>query len=307
MTELRFLKKDKQRREQEVLQLRTDEIRPNRAQPRSGFDQNALIRLTDSIRRYGILQPLTVRRLPVGDTDLYELIAGERRLRAAKLLGLYTVPCIVLEVDERVSAELAIIENLLREDLNMFEQACGFRRLIEGYGMTQEEVARKLSMSQSAVANKLRLLRLREEERRMVLEGGLTERHARALLKLPCDLRLGAIQYMIEKRLNVQESEQYIEHLLRNQKEAETAQKQDLAENRASFSEEQRQIKTKELLSAIRKKVRSMNVDGIRATVAVDDRPDGVSVTIHILREEADGILLLPEVLEGTAEEVCFT
>ena len=135
-----------------VLQVRIDEIRPNRAQPRVDFDINAMIRLADSIRRYGILQPLSVRRSSEEGYQ-YELIAGERRLRAARSLGYFCVPCIVVEADEKMSAELAIIENLLREDLNMFEQAYGFRQLIDNYSMTQEEIARKVSLSQSAVAN----------------------------------------------------------------------------------------------------------------------------------------------------------
>ena len=166
-----------------VLQVRIDDIRPNRAQPRIDFDTNSIIRLADSIRRYGILQPLSVRRLSE-EGYLYELIAGERRLRAARSLGYCTVPCVIVEADEKMSAELAIIENLLREDLNMFEQAYGFRQLIDNYSMTQEEIARKISLSQSAVANKLRLLRLSYDEQRRIIEAELTERHARALLRL---------------------------------------------------------------------------------------------------------------------------
>ena len=286
MTELKFLRpKDKCFRENEILQIRTDEIRPNRAQPRSNFDQNALIRLTDSIRRYGIMQPLTVRRLPVGDTDLYELIAGERRLRAAKLLGLYTVPCVILEVDERISAEMAIIENLLREDLNMFEQASGFRRLIEFHELTQEEVARKMSMSQSAVANKLRLLRLSYDEQRMILDAGLTERHARALLKLNGEeVRVRAIRYIVDNKLNVQATEAYVETVLKQQKSQDAESKESNGTPASPLI--QHQVRTRELLTSIRKKVHAMNLEGICANMAVSDTPNGISVTIHIARED---------------------
>ena len=160
-------------------------ILPNPAQPRKYFDSDETLRLADSIRRHGILQPLCVRKpISVGDLDdyggVYELIAGERRLRAAKLLGMAEVPCIVVEADSLRSAELAIIENLQREDLNMFDEASAISALIDLYGLTQEEVAAKLSASQSYVANKLRLLRFDDFERQVIIERRLTERHARA-------------------------------------------------------------------------------------------------------------------------------
>lgn len=207
-----------------ILFVSVDRIRPNRAQPRNRFDTNTMIRLADSVRRYGILQPLTVRLPQNTPSDaalssaqplMYELIAGERRLRAAKLAGLTHVPCILASADDHLSAELAVIENLLREDLNMFEQARAFGRLIVQFSLTQEQVARKMSMSQSAVANKLRLLRLRDHEQKAILEGGLTERHARALLRLPADAtREEAICIIIAHHMNVAATEDYIENLL---------------------------------------------------------------------------------------------
>ena len=162
-----------------VVFLPARSIRPNPAQPRKIFRPEALDELSDSIRQHGILQPLSVRRSGNG----YELIAGERRLRAAKLLGMAEVPCIVVEADSLRSAELAIIENLQREDLNMFDEASAISALIDLYGLTQEEVAAKLSASQSYVANKLRLLRFDDFERQVIIERRLTERHARALLR----------------------------------------------------------------------------------------------------------------------------
>ena len=172
MTELKYFKRNRMVEEypisSHVLQIKVDDIRPNRAQPRADFDNNSIIRLADSIRRYGIIQPLTVRKSDSEDIYAYELIAGERRLRAARMLGYFTVPCIVVEADEKMSAEMAIIENLLRKDLNMFEQAYGFKKLIENHGLTQDEVARRMSMSQSAVANKIRLLKLSEDRKSVV-------------------------------------------------------------------------------------------------------------------------------------------
>ena len=219
MTDLKHFKRSRTDAERsfpsEIFQIRTDSIRPNRAQPRADFDNNAIIRLADSIRRYGILQPLSVRRSEDDDTYDYELIAGERRLRAARMLGYFTVPCIIVQADEQMSAEMAIIENLLREDLNMFEQAYGFKTLIENHNLTQEEVARRMSLSQSAVANKLRLLKLSYEEQVSVLETGLTERHARAVLRISDEnLRAQTIRRIAAERWNVQQTEAYVETLV---------------------------------------------------------------------------------------------
>lgn len=210
-----------------IVEIDIDDIIPNRSQPRSAFNQNAIVRLADSIRRYGILQPLTVRKVllpaeatknvPLGQKNavIYELVAGERRLRAAKLAEFTHVPCIIINTDDATSAELAIIENLLRENLNMFEQAEAFARLIREFHLTQEEAARRVSMSQSAVANKLRILRLLPEERAKILEAGLTERHARALLKLnDPTLRGDVLQQILERKMNVSATEAYIDNIL---------------------------------------------------------------------------------------------
>lgn len=208
-----------------IVYLPVDAIRPNRSQPRNRFDTNTMIRLADSVRRYGILQPLTVRHIEIcdfsaetnGNLPLYELIAGERRLRAAKLAGLVQVPCIITCADDHLSAELAMIENLLREDLNMFEQARAFGRLIVKFSITQEQVARRMSMSQSAVANKLRLLKFYEKEQQAILTGGLTERHARAILRLPPnEERFRAISTVVERKMNVAATEAYVENLINN-------------------------------------------------------------------------------------------
>ena len=163
-----------------VVFLPARSIRPNPAQPRRIFREDALAELADSIRRHGILQPLSVRRVGNG----YELIAGERRLRAGVLAGLAEIPCIVMSMDEAESGAAALIENLQRQNLDFVEEARGIARLMEKGGFSQEQVAALLGRSQSSIANKLRLLRHSEPVLTALREGGLTERHARALLKL---------------------------------------------------------------------------------------------------------------------------
>lgn len=192
-------------------------ILPNTSQPRRVFDDDALIRLADSIRTHGMLQPVVVRkRRPDEDLEqLFEIIAGERRLRAAKLIGMEKIPCIIMDADARRSAELAIIENIQREDLNFFEQASAIAALIDMYRLTQDEIAQRLSVSQSYVANKLRLLRFSAEEREKVLRYALTERHARALLRISSTAeRLRAIEHIHTHALNVAATEAYIERYI---------------------------------------------------------------------------------------------
>ena len=192
-----------------------NKLLPNPSQPRFVFNDEPLLRLADSIRKYGILQPLSVRHSQ--NSENYQIIAGERRWRACKIIGLKSVPCIVLEADSQKSAELALIENIHREDLNMFEQAVAISSLIDIYGITQEVAARHLSTSQSYIANKLRILRLTPKERTEIVKHNLTERHARALLKLDdVDSRLDVIQVIVSRELNVSATEKYIEKLIEN-------------------------------------------------------------------------------------------
>ena len=281
MTDIKYFKKPKSADEElgkRVLQIKTDDIRPNRAQPRAEFEENSIIRLADSIRRYGILQPLSVRASDPDDIYAYELIAGERRLRAAKLLGYLTVPCIVMEVGEQISAELAMIENLLREDLNMFEQAYGFRKLIDNHHLTQDEVARKMSMSQSAVANKLRLLRLSYEEQQLILESGLTERHARAMLRIEKpQKRWDALQNVIEQKLNVQETEHYIEQILESE-EVEQGRALKKSVQTDAFQEERAMM---DMVQTLRRRVETWNKCGRNATMSVTNGLRTVEVTIR--------------------------
>ena len=195
----------------ELLQLPISEIRPNPRQPRRTFAEEGLEELALSIRTHGILQPLTVRRTEQG----WELIAGERRLRAALLAGLETVPCMETEADGNRSALLALVENLQRRDLHYFEEAAAIADYLRTSGVNQEEAAAQLGRSPSALANKLRLLRLSPPCRKLLTAHDLTERHARALLRLEAEEeRLSALNHIIKHRLNVAQTEQYIEQRL---------------------------------------------------------------------------------------------
>ena len=194
-----------------VVFLPARSIRPNPAQPRKIFRPEALDELSDSIRQHGILQPLSVRRSGNG----YELIAGERRLRAAELAGITDIPCIIMSMDDRESGMAAMVENLQRQDLDFIEEAMGISRLLEDWDMSQEQAARLLGKSQSAVANKLRLLKHSEPVLLALREAGLTERHARALLKLPTEeSKLGAIKEIVRQGMSVARTEKYVENLL---------------------------------------------------------------------------------------------
>lgn len=194
-----------------VVSLPVNQIQPNPGQPRAFFDDYALTQLAVSIQQNGILQPLTVRKTEEG----YQLIAGERRLRAAKLINLEYVPCIVLEKEDKDSAVMAILENIQRADLNFMEEALAIKRLIEHYGLTQEEAASKLGIAQSTVANKLRLLRLTDEDKANILKFGLNERQARAVIRLPEAMRGTAIKEVYIKQMNSTQTDRYVEQLLK--------------------------------------------------------------------------------------------
>ena len=189
-------------------------IRPNPAQPRSVFREDALEELAESIRQHGILQPLSVRRVGVG----YELIAGERRLRAAQLAGLSEIPCIVMNMDERESSLAAMVENLQRQDLDFIEEAMGIASLMEVSFLSQEQAARLLGKSQSAIANKLRILRHSTPVLEALRRENLSERHARALLKLSDEReKLRAIETIARLGMNVTRAERYIDELIGGQ------------------------------------------------------------------------------------------
>ena len=188
--------------------LKLTEIEPNREQPRKDFDEKALSELADSIREHGVLQPLLVRPLKDGR---YQLIAGERRWRASRMAGLTEVPVIVRDLDDQAAMELALIENLQRTDLNIMEEAAGYRELMERYGMTQEVVAKRVGKSRPAVANALRMLALPEATARLVREGKLTAGHARALLGLPDPPEIDPLaERVLAEGLSVRETERLV-------------------------------------------------------------------------------------------------
>ena len=192
------------------LYLPISQVESCSAQPRKYFDEEALAELADSIRQHGIIQPLTVRRLASG---YYQIIAGERRWRAARIAGLSEVPCIVIEADDRKAAELAMIENLQREDLNPMEEAAGFQSLIENYHMTQEEAAQRVGKSRSAVTNALRLLNLTPAVRRLVEDGCLSAGHARALLPLSPAVQEKTAETVVHSGLSVRQTEALVKRL----------------------------------------------------------------------------------------------
>lgn len=253
--------------ERPLKQIKLAVITRNPYQPRKYFDPDAISELADSIRQYGVLNPLTVRRTGAG----FELIAGERRMRAAKAAGLQEVPCIVMTADEQDSSAIALVENLQRRDLDFFEEAWGYKRLIELHGLTQEEAAKKVGKTQSAVANKLRLLKLSPRNVQLIRDGNLTERHARSILRLTDEAaRLSATEYIIGHELNVSRSEQYIDKLLNA---PEVSQKE---KHVVRFIKDVRFF-----LNTVDKAVDVMQQSGVAAQVQKEEQAEGLMV--HIL------------------------
>ena len=199
-----------------VLQIDINKIEANPNQPRKEFDERSLMELANSIYQNGILQPISVRQ---NENGSYEIIAGERRYRAAIIAGLKEIPCIVIDADERQAALFSLIENIQRHDLSFFEEAQAIQRLISYYGLSQEEAAKKLGKAQSTLSNKLRILKLPEEIQSAIIKFGMTERHARALLKLEDEKKQQlAVKIIVEKRLNVSQTEALIEKMLEGPK-----------------------------------------------------------------------------------------
>ena len=198
--------------------IRLSDVEPRRDQPRKTFDREALETLADSIAAYGVLQPIIVRKNPVTE-DTYEIIAGERRWRAAKMAGLTEIPAVVFDGDELKAAQVALIENIQREDLNPVEEALGYGALIEKFGLTQDQVSKQVGKSRSAVTNALRLLDLPDEALEMLRDGTISAGHARALLGLDTDdMIIEAAHRIVERSMSVREIEAYVQRInnLRN-------------------------------------------------------------------------------------------
>ena len=265
MMRLNFLVKS----ENTILEIPIIKIRPNKAQPRRLFSEEELCALSQSIAENGVLQPLTVRKVSASE---YELVAGERRLRACVMAGLRKVPCILVKCSDKESAVYALLENLQRADLSFFEEARGISRLIRRYGFTQEQAARKLGKSQSTVANKLRLLRLTPEEQEWIENAGLSERHARCLLQLDDEeSRREALSKIISDSLTVRQTEELVS-VLQN-----TAPQ----ENRRSSGKAV--IKDFRIfVNTINKAVSTMRMAGINAHASQTDNGNFIEYTIRI-------------------------
>lgn len=251
-----------------VLSLPIDSIVPNPNQPRRRFTPEALQELADSIRALGVLQPLTVRSTPEGD---WQLIAGERRLRAAQLAGLTHVPCIQTQCSDLDSSLLALVENLQRSDLDFWEEAQALYRLIHQYNLSQEACARQLGKSQSALANKLRLLRLPESALRLLRDHGFTERHARALLRLNNpEIQEAASRWVVEHDLTVAKTEEYVETLL--------LQEQQTIKRRPTFILKDVRL----FLNTVDRGLSMMRSAGVDAQCGREDTGEAILLTIRI-------------------------
>lgn len=252
-----------------IIYLRPDELQPNPVQPRTVFDEEALSELAESIRSYGVLHPLTVRRR----AGRYELVAGERRLRAAKLAGLREVPCVLLDVNMEDAGLIALVENLQRKDLDFLEEANGIRQLIRMFGMSQEEAARRLGKSQSAVANKLRLLKLPEDVLETLRSRGLSERHGRALLRLPDDKsRRAALEKFLEKNMSVAAAEAYVDALLAEKRPPEET------EGKRTFVMRDLRL----FLNSVTRSLDLMRQGGVEADMQKRETDDALILTISI-------------------------
>ena len=257
-----------------ILYLRADELSPNPVQPRRRFDDEALAELSESIKTYGILNPLTVR-LRGGK---YELVAGERRLRAAKLAGLQEVPCILLDVNMEDASLIALVENIQRRDLDFIEEAAGINQLIRMFGMSQEEAARRIGKSQSAVANKLRLLKLPPDVLEALRENGLTERHGRALLRLQRpEAQREALAYIIDNGLTVAATDAYVDALL-SRPEPEPPAEAEKPEHKRTFVLKDVRV----FLNTLSRSIDLMKQGGIDAGVQRQETEDSLILTISI-------------------------
>ncbi|MDR2899039.1 MAG: nucleoid occlusion protein [Clostridiales bacterium] len=268
----------------EILYLPIDKVQPNTYQPRKIFNHEALLELSDSIKQYGVLQPITVR-LTQGYT--YELVAGERRLRAAKIAGLITIPAIVINISDKDSAVIALIENLQRKDLNFIEEAEGFQNLIKDHNFTQDMLAKRIGKTQSTVANKLRILRLSPTVRRKLTDNNLTERHARALLRLPSEqAQIDVLSQVIENSLNVSDTEDLISKINNTYGDNVPAKKQE--ENKKPSTKKSRRrilFKTKDIkifANSIKQTVETMEKSGFKTLYDIEKTPEGYEFRIKV-------------------------
>jgi ParB family chromosome partitioning protein len=259
-----------------IYNLPVDMVLPNPFQPRRHFESMALVDLATSIKQYGLMQPISVRLVERG----YELIAGERRLRATKLANISTIPAVIVDITDADSAILAMVENLQRQNLNFIEEAEGFYFLISKHSLTQDDLARKLGKNQSTIANKLRLLKLPGKVKKMLIEYGLSERHARALLKIMKErqheqaekLMIEIVERIAEHGLTVQKTEEYIDKILNFQVKKAAA--------RSNVKTYIRDIRI--FTNTIKQAVDIMQDSGVNATYDVEEKSDGCVITVLV-------------------------
>lgn len=270
---LQFAKPEKKDEVKNITYIKIDSIRPNPYQPRKQFNKAALEELCESIKQYGVIQPINVRKI---SSNSYELVAGERRLRSATMAGLKEIPAIIVNVDDNDSAVMALIENLQREDLSYMEEAEGYSNLINEHNFTQEDLAQKIGKSQSTIANKIRLLKLPPLVKKILADNSLTERHARALLKLHEEqLQLKVLKIVCEKGLNVKRTEDLVEKAIekftKNGKEKGSEGK---------FTKAIKDIRI--FVNTIRQAIDLMKKSGVNAKAAQLDRGNYIEFIIRI-------------------------
>lgn len=249
----------------QVVEIAVEKIEPSRYQPRLHFDEDELRQLADSIRQHGLITPITVRAV----ADHYEIVAGERRLKAARLAGLRKLTCYILSPDENQAAQMALIENIQRADLSAVEEARGYVQIMRQAGLTQAQVAQKVGKSQSAVANKIRLLNLSAEVQQGVIEQNISERHARALLQLPPEKQTAVYRQFLKKKMNVRQAEAYVEKQCRAKTEKRRQKTRGFTRNI--------QIG----INSLDKCVRMLQKMGIETEVETEDTPRETRVIIR--------------------------
>jgi len=256
-----------------ITYVKIENIRPNPYQPRKQFNKISLEELCESIKQYGVIQPINVRKI---SANMYELVAGERRLRAATMAGLKEIPAIVVDINDNDSAVMALIENLQREDLSYMEEAEGYNNLINEHGFTQEELAAKIGKSQSTIANKIRLLKLPPLVKKILADNNLTERHARALLKLHDEqLQLKVLKTVCEKGLNVKKTEELVERAIDRYTRQENEKK-----NKAKYTKAIKDIRI--FVNTIKQSIELMKKSGVDAKAAQFDRGSYVEFIVRI-------------------------
>jgi ParB family transcriptional regulator, chromosome partitioning protein len=274
---LHVTKTEKKDEQKNITYVNIENIRPNPYQPRKQFNKASLEELCDSIKQYGVIQPINVRRI---SNNIFELVAGERRLRSATMAGLKEIPAIIINVDDNDSAVMALIENLQREDLSYMEEAEGYNNLISDHGFTQEVLAQKIGKSQSTIANKIRLLKLPPLVKKILSDNSLTERHARALLKLHDEqLQLKVLKNICEKGLNVKRTEELVERAI-------DKYTKDVKENgpEKKFTRAIRDIRI--FVNTIRQAIDLMKKSGVNAKAGQFDRGDYIEFIIRIPKKE---------------------